>query len=117
MRAPSASRSSPCGDDVEPAGLAGGDLDASVEAKMAHQRLEDALAGCEGLGRRLGGLELGAFGGDGAAGGRDLGALGGRQVGGRRRGAAAVVAARAAVGRRSSRAAGRHGAVPVVGGR
>ena len=69
------------GDDVEAARLAGLDLDADVEPEVAHQLLEDRLAGGEGLGRRLGGLEVGAFGGQRAASGGDLGGLGGGQVG------------------------------------
>ena len=56
--------------DVEPARVARLDLDADVEAEVAHQLLEDLLAGLEGLGRGLGRFEIGAFGSQRAAGGR-----------------------------------------------
>jgi len=44
---------------------------------VAHQLLEDLLSGGEGLGRRLGGLQIGPLGGQRAAGGLDLGGFGG----------------------------------------
>src|SRR3954447_6832912 len=56
------------GHDVQSAGLAGLDLDADVEPEMAHEGLEDRLAGCERLGRCLGGLEVCAFSSERAAG-------------------------------------------------
>ena len=49
---------------VEPARLAGLDLDTNVEPEVPHQLLEDLLAGLERLGRRLGCLELCAFRGE-----------------------------------------------------
>ena len=58
------------GHDVEPARLAGLDLDADVEPEVPHQALEDRLAGREGLGRRLGGLQVGSLGGQRSARGR-----------------------------------------------
>src|SRR4029079_1673774 len=54
-------------DDVEAARVARLNLDPDVEPEVSHQLLEDLLAGGERLGRRLGGLELGALGGDRAA--------------------------------------------------
>jgi hypothetical protein len=39
---------------------------------VAHQLLEDLAPGRESLGRRLGGLEIGAFGGDRSASRGDL---------------------------------------------
>ena len=106
------------GDDVEPARLAGLDLDADVEAEVAHELLEDGLAGGERLGRCLGGLEVGAFGGERAARGGDLGGLGRGQVGraAAGRGAVAVVAAGPVVATRRAvvARAGRRGA---AGGR
>ena len=68
-------------EDVEPARLAGLDLDARRVPDVGQELLEDHLAGGERLGRGLGGLELGSFGGNGAAGCRDLGLLAGGQVG------------------------------------
>ena len=50
-------------DHVEAARLAGSTSTAHVEAEMAHELLEDLLAGREGLGRGLGGLEVGTLGG------------------------------------------------------
>jgi hypothetical protein len=69
------------GDDVEAAGLAGSDLDAGLEAEVAHQGLQDALSGRECLRRGLRRFQLGALGGKGAAGGRDLCRLRCGQVG------------------------------------
>jgi len=83
-------------EDVEAARLAGLDVDAGGEADVRKELLEDHLAGGQRLGRRLGGLELGALGCDRAASGNDLGLLAGGQV----RAAAAgpvVVAPRSAV--------------------
>jgi hypothetical protein len=70
---------------------------------MAHQGLEDALTGGEGLGRSLGCLELRAFRSDGTAGCGDLGGLGCRQVrGGGVAARGSIVAARTVVATRAA---------------
>jgi len=63
------------GNHVEPARLAGLDLDADIEPEVLHQLLEDRLAGRERLGRCLGRLQVRALGRERAAGGCDLGGL------------------------------------------
>jgi len=91
-------------EDVEAARLAHLELYANAEAHVDEELLEDDLPGSEGLGRGLGGFELGPLGGDGAAGSADLGGLALAQVRATARRsatveapAAAVVAARPAV--------------------
>ena len=80
------------GHDVEASRLARRDLDASVEAEVSHEGLEDPLTGGQRLGRGLGRFEIGTFRGDRAARGRNLGGLGCGQVS-RWRAPRAVVAA------------------------
>jgi hypothetical protein len=92
-------------DHVQAARLAGVDLDADLEAQVSHELLEDGLAGGERLGRRLGSLELGAFGGKRPTGRRHLGLLGCGQAGGTTiRARAGGVGARAAVAIPATRA-------------
>ena len=106
MSAPSASFSSPSATTLSRLVSPVSTSTRTSKPRWRHQLLEDRLAGRERLGRRLGGLELGAFGGQGAAGGGDLGRLAAVRSAAAATGGARVVATRSVRGRG---AAGRRG--------